>query len=265
MVRNRRPSAEPVFAILVKKFIAACLLAGFTVCTADADIIYFRDGMKTICQERAWEEDDQVKCEYGGWTITYQKADVLRILKTTPPKSKAQPEKQPLSVQKPAPSQASPEKIAVPKTRGTAFYDPRRPFKYWSDKNSKHKTYQEAVQALAEKYGRSPEWIQAHMGDSNDLEQIHRNLSDPTLSPDLPASNPQISNTPGIVFYNPRRSYPYWTSETSKHKSYKEAIEALAELYGRSPEWIRQNMGSSNDLTQINQNLSQRLSGETSH
>jgi len=253
-----------VFAILVKKIIAVCLLFGLTAFTADADIIYFRDGMKTVCQERAWEEGGQVKCEYGGWTITYQKADVLRILKTTPPKSKTQPEKMPLSVQKPAPSPASPEKIAVPKTKGTAFYDPRRPFKYWSDKNSKHTTYQEAIDALAEKYGRSSEWIQAHMGDSNDLEQIHRNLSEPTLSPDIPASNPKISNTPGIVFYNPRRSYPYWTSETAKHKSYQEAIEALAELYGRSPEWVRQNMGASNDLTQIHQNLSQQLSKGTS-
>jgi len=253
-----------VFTILVKKIVAACLLSALTVFAADADIIYFKDGLKTICQERAWEENDQVKCEYGGWTISYQKTDVLRILKTTPPKSKVQPEKKTQSVPEPASSKASPEKITVPKTKGTAFYDPRRPFKYWSDKNSKHKTYQEAVQALAQKYGRSSEYIQAHMGDSNDLEQIHSNLSDPNFSPDTPAANPQPAKTPGIVFYNPRRPHPYWTSESAQHNNYQDAIQALADQYGRPPEWIQQNMGSTNDLTEIHQNLSQRLAAGTS-
>jgi len=32
---------------------------------AGADIIHFKDGMKTVCQGKAWEEKDEVRCEYG--------------------------------------------------------------------------------------------------------------------------------------------------------------------------------------------------------
>jgi hypothetical protein len=70
----------------VKVLIMACLLTGFIVFPASADIIYFKDGMKTICQERSWEENGEIKCEYAGWVISYQKADILRIVKTTRPK-----------------------------------------------------------------------------------------------------------------------------------------------------------------------------------
>ncbi|MGD8342198.1 MAG: hypothetical protein PVH53_01330, partial [Desulfobacterales bacterium] len=46
---------------------------------AQADIIFFKDGMKTVCQEKAWEEGQEVKCEYEGTVLSYQKKDVLRI------------------------------------------------------------------------------------------------------------------------------------------------------------------------------------------
>ncbi|MBT8365402.1 MAG: hypothetical protein KJP23_11915 [Deltaproteobacteria bacterium] len=75
----------------MKKFVAACLFPVFLAITADADIIYFKDGMKTICQDKAWEENDQVKCEYAGWILTYQKSDVLRILKSRSSKPTTQP------------------------------------------------------------------------------------------------------------------------------------------------------------------------------
>ena len=48
---------------------------------ASADIIYFKDGMKTICQEKAWEENGEIKCEYEGVVLIYSKTDVLRIQK----------------------------------------------------------------------------------------------------------------------------------------------------------------------------------------
>ena len=47
-----------------------------------ADIIFFKDGMKTVCQHRAWEEEGEVKCEYEGTILIYQKKDVDRIEKT---------------------------------------------------------------------------------------------------------------------------------------------------------------------------------------
>ena len=144
--------------------------------TAAADIIYFKDGLKTICQERAWEEGDQVKCEYGGWIIQYQKSDVLRILRTTPPKRGAPPDKSLRITKKNEPVQSITQKNPPSNTGGVAFYDPRRPLKYWTNQNTGHNSYKEAIQALAKKYKRSPEWIQQNMGQSNDLAEIHQNL-----------------------------------------------------------------------------------------
>lgn len=261
----------------MKVFITACLFAGVIVFPARADIIYFKDGMKTICEERAWEKDGEIKCEYAGWVITYQKTDVLRILKTTPSKKSTPPVKK-VTVKKSTPTvkQTQPEKkpaATQPETRasvrkkissspdqpgGPVFYDPRRPYKYWADKNSKHKSYKQALQALAKKYNRTPEWIQSNMGDTNDLAQIHRNLSDPQLKPVAPKSVTGANQKPEVMFYNPRRPYPYWTGEKSKHKSYKAAIQALAKKYDRSPEWIKQNMGATNDLIEIHGNLKKR-------
>jgi len=48
--------------------------------------------MKTICQEKAWEEDGQIKCEFAGWVLTYPKNEVLRIIKTKTVKQAAPPE-----------------------------------------------------------------------------------------------------------------------------------------------------------------------------
>jgi hypothetical protein len=70
---------------VVKKVAIACLLLALSALTGRADIIYFKDGLKTICQEKTWDEDGQVKCEYGGWIISYHKSDFLIIIKTTPP------------------------------------------------------------------------------------------------------------------------------------------------------------------------------------
>ena len=248
----------------MKKVVVACLFLVLLAFTAKADIIYFKDGLKTICQERAWEENDQVKCEYGGWVINYQKSDVLRILKTTPPKRAAQPEKKPQVIKKTEPAQGITKKIPPPNVGGLAFYDPRRPDKYWTDKNSKHKNYKEAIQALANKYDRPPEWIQANMGDTNDLAEIHRNLAEPDLDQTYTTAKPSVKKHPKIDFYSPRRPFPYWTDASTKHKSYKEAIQALAQNYEHSPEWIQQNMGQTNDLSEIHQNLRARQSAESS-
>ena len=40
----------------------------------------------------------------------------------------------------------------------------------------KHKSYNEAIRTLAEKYGQSMQWVQENMGNSNDLNEIHENL-----------------------------------------------------------------------------------------
>ena len=144
------------------------------------------------------------------------------------------------------------------KPTGPSFYDPRRPYKYWTGKDSKHKSYQEAIQALAEKYQQSVQWIQANMGDTNDLEQIHQNLANNDLDPNRPAAERPVAKPGSIAFYNPRREFPYWTSKETKHKSYREAIQTLARKYEQSAEWIQANMGNSNDLNEIHQELTAR-------
>ncbi len=266
----------------MKVFVTACLFAGFIVFPAYADIIYFKDGMKTICQERAWEEDGEIKCEYAGWVISYQKNDILRILKTTRTKKKTAPKKTAsANKQAPATKPAQPDKnrpvtqttatgIVTKKfrttsnqTSGPIFYDPRRPYKYWADKNSKHKNYKQAIQALAKKYDRTPQWVQTHMGDTNDLAQIHRNLTKPQSKQIVTKALPRTNQTPEVVFYNPRRPYPYWSANKSKHKSYKEAIQALAKQYDRAPDWIKLNMGATNDLHKIHQNLVERKAADS--
>ena len=265
----------------MKRIITACLMTGFFVCPVHADTIYFKDGMKTICQDRAWEEGGEIKCEYGGWTITYKKVDILRIVKTAKPKKTpalqpttttnqttsptrtAKPDKKRPGTSTTASETAAAKLQTKPKqSTGLVFYDPRRPYKYWSDQNSKHKTYQAAIAALAQKYKATPEWIQANMGDTNDLAQIHRNLAQTTPKQISSKIQPTTSSTVEIGFYNPRRPYPYWTDEKSKHKTFKEAIHALAKQYDRSADWIKLNMGSTNDLNLIHRTLKERKAAE---
>ena len=251
-----------------------CALVAMIVFSADADIIYFKDGMKTICQEKAWEENEEVKCEYGGWVLSYQKSEVLRIVKTTPDKptapqkSKGQMVKnEPKIKTQNKPKETKPQKEGdsknIKKPEGIAFYDPRRPFKYWSGPTSKHKTYREAVEALAKKYQKSPDWIQTHMGDTNDLEELHKNLANPKITVEISAEQPSQTESSGIEFYNPRRKNPYWTDESSQHKTFQDAIDTLAKKYDRSPTWVKENMGTSNDLNAIHQNLANPNSAES--
>ena len=247
----------------MKVFVTACLFAGLIVLPAKADIIYFKDGMKTICQEKAWEENGEIKCEYGGWIISYQKNDVLRIVSTIRKKKTPPADKKP-QVGHTTPKASAEKKIKSPRSKSTGpvFYDPRRPAQYWAGINSKHKSYKEAIQALAKNHKSTPQWVQTHMGDSNDLAQIHRNLANPQSNQSVPVAQPAAIKTAGIVFYNPRRPFPYWTGKNSKHKSYKNAIQSLAKKYERSPEWVKANMGATNDLKQIHQNLRDRKAAD---
>ncbi len=247
----------------MKKIAAACLFSVLSALATRADIIYFKDGLKTVCQDKAWEENGQVKCEYGGWTITYKKSDVLRILSTTPPTQTDPPTSPPPVQTKIKPAQSgSPKQIQSP-SAGIAFYDPRRPLVYWTDENTKHKSYKAAIQALADQYDRPADWIQTHMGDTNDLSEIHRNLAKSNLDQaQTPTKRPEKIK-PKLEFYNPRRPSPYWTDVSSKHKGYHEAIQALAQKYDRPAEWIKQYMGQTNDLAQIHQNLQVQKNTET--
>ncbi len=62
-------------------------------------------------------------------------------------------------------------------TSGILFYDPRRAEKYWVSPDSRCRTMEEAVGILAKQYEQTPDWIIAHLGETNDLVEIHRNLA----------------------------------------------------------------------------------------
>jgi hypothetical protein len=248
----------------VKHIFFLCLAIIIVPVICGADIIYFTDGMKTVCTEKAWEENGEIKCEYEGVILSYQKKDVLRIEKRrnekiVEDKPTPQPTLPKKGAQKPAPQKKT-SKAANTRNKSLAskeieFYNPRRPQKYWINPTSKYNTFKEAMSALARQYDRSPEWIQKYMGDSNDLAEIHKNLARMKLNAPIEAQTDKIEKIPETLFYNPRRPQKYWTNPTSKHNTFKEAISALARQYDRSPEWIKKHMGKTNDLNEIHQNL----------
>ena len=243
--------------------------------------------MKTVCQEKAWEEGQEVKCEYEGTVLSYQKKDVLRIQqmkaeKKAPAAEPLKPAKQaaaatvaPSSDVKPPDAKPKPpdkKKTTAPpvqptagsRTKGLEFYNPRRPQKYWTSAVSKHQTFKEAIAALARQYDRSPDWIKQQMGETNDLDEIHRNLGHSKVNAPVETKVQPEKTVPDMLFYNPRRPYKYWTSATAKHKTFNEAVDALSAQYGRSQQWVQQYMGASNSLEEIHQNLNNQKLSESS-
>lgn len=69
----------------------------------------------------------------------------------------------------------------------------------------------------------------------------------------------------GLSFYNPRRSLRYRISKVSAYHDLKDALNALAKMYGRSAEWVTVHMGEENDLQIIHQKLIARRNLETEY
>jgi hypothetical protein len=92
-------------------------------------------------------------------------------------------------------------------------------------------------------------------------------LASPRPADPSPGAEPGSATSPapqgprGVLFYDPRRPHKYWSSETRHHDTFREAISALAQEFNRSPQWVEQNMGASNELNEVRQNLAARLSG----
>jgi hypothetical protein len=267
----------------VKKIALAYLAIILVPLNLNADIIFFKDGMKTVCEDRAWAEGAEVKCEYQGLVLTYQKNDVLRIEKIEPEKSSPKNEASSKTAsgpagQPPGTKQPSSLKKAVLKKKlqspannagslkatGLEFYNPRRPYKYWTGKNAKYNTFKEAVAALSAQYERSPEWIQHHMGTTNSIDEIHRNLRNREQNAPVKIQAGDNETAPEILFYDPRRPRKYWTSTTAKHNTFQEAIAVLAEKYERSTEWVQQHIGNTNNLNEVHQNLANNKLAESS-
>jgi hypothetical protein len=307
---NKRGSIS-ADAILLRRIISIALTALLYCHPAAADIIHFKDGMRTLCQGRAWEEKDEVRCEHQGGVLVYLKADVQFIEKTLPsdplpenppdappdpaaarrpappappaaaapaapapppPAEAVQPASPPPAA--PAPSAASPSVTPPPRVApkfpsgppkpesGLMFYDPRRPKRYWSSETRHHDSFPEAVAALAAEYDRPPEWVERHLGDTNDLVEIRHILEAQLSAPAEAEAPPETAAEAPVDFYNPRRPQPYWSSESGRHATYAEAVHALAKEFSETPEWVESHMGESNDLNEIRRNLSRLKSGE---
>jgi hypothetical protein len=178
---------------------------------------------------------------------TGAKADVPA--KTATAKAKAEP---PANSATP---KAPPAGVSSSQVDGILFYNPRRPYKYWTGPTSKHRTLKEALATLAKQFDRDPQWVADNLGKTNDLGDIYRNLN-----PDQGIASSKVKPvaTPrGFLFYDPRRPYKFWTGAASKHRNLKEALAALAKQYDRPSEWVKAHMGESNDLGEIHKNLMQ--------
>jgi hypothetical protein len=180
--------------------------------------------------------------------------------------------------------------------RNISFYDPHRPKRYWSSQNSRHTTLKDAVDALAAIYGRSSEWVEANMGDENDLGSIHLRLlaaqasgttkenRAPNVQPELPEpvfhddgrdlqqpalpeSAPEwksLDMPEDLRFYDPRRERKYWIDSRSRFDTYGEATAALASQYGVPVQWIEAHIGHTNRLKEIHVTIRNTLSGHLS-
>ncbi len=65
----------------------------------------------------------------------------------------------------------------TPAEKSIEFYNPRRPAKYWTSETAHFNSLAEAVQALAREFSETPEWVESHMAESNDLNVIRQSLS----------------------------------------------------------------------------------------
>ena len=112
----------------MKKFALIFYLIILIPFNAAADIIFFKDGMKTVCQEKAWEEEGEVRCEYDGAILSYEKKDVIRIEKTRIEKQpESLPDKEPQMPSKAAVKQAtSVSKIKKPDPSGKKSSAPKK-------------------------------------------------------------------------------------------------------------------------------------------
>ncbi len=142
------------------------------------------------------------------------------------------------------------------------FYNPRRDYKYWSGPNTRHHTLSEAIAALATKFDRTPEWVKQHLGETNDLAQIYRNLSHKQVKIENPGAADTLAAN-GLMFYDPRRQYKFHLGAKLKFRTLDEAAAALGRQYDRSPEWVKQHLGETNDVGEIHQNLTRAKAAES--
>lgn len=177
----------------------SCLVAMFLLHDASSDLIVLKDGTREE-SNRVWESEAYVHFILKGTKtveVRFAKEFVDHIERA--PENKEQPsvpeepatgvvsadlpvrnapnqQKSEVEKEKKEFSPAVFEKKIVEENKGVSFYDPRRPKRYWANKNAGYKTLEEALSDLARAYGRSVEWVRQNMGEENDLGLIHASL-----------------------------------------------------------------------------------------
>jgi hypothetical protein len=71
---------------------------------------------------------------------------------------------------------ASAAAAVPPPAAAVEFYHPRRAHKYMTGPAAGHDSFQAAVDALGREFDRPDDWVERHMGETNDLDQIRLNL-----------------------------------------------------------------------------------------
>lgn len=258
----------------------------------NADRIYLKDGT-VIVSDKVWQTRDHVHFILKGTQnveIRYANEIVAKIeshgKSFTPGKAAAaHPTSRQLTTatQKPVnkernasenavagekrsqPSQANVQvdKSAVTANRGLIFYDPHRKKRYWASRNSKHDTLAGALQALARQYGRTPHWVASHVGQENNLSEIHANLiQSREMETSTKATQKSNQVSAQRLFFDDGRKYPYHIGPGRDFQTRKAALEALAKQYHQSEEWVNRLIGDQTDLDAVHRILAQAAVAE---
>ena len=278
------------FRPLWNTILLACFLA--TVSLGSADRIFLKDGT-VIVSDKVWQSDAHVHFILQGTQgveIRYSKEIVEKIetrgqtlkpVLAEKPRNDSAPRKQldpgtdtlrhkNATAAAAATGVSSTQQKAAIGDRtivshhGLSFYDPRREKRYWASRNSKHDTLNNALQALAEMYGRTPQWVAANMGDQNDLEQIHACLKQRQQAESTAETKPKDPSMPASrYFYAKGEELPYRIGSGRAFKTRDAAIEALAHQYHQSVEWVDKRITDQTEVVAIHQILSQSATENT--
>jgi hypothetical protein len=275
------------FRLVWNAVFVACFLAN--VASGSADRIFLKDGT-IVVSDKVWQTDAHVHFILQGTQgveIRYAKEIVakfethgqtLKPIVSEKPRHDAAPRNQlkpgsDVNPPKGEPVEAatatgvpSPERTAsivnstVASNHGLSFYDPRRDKRYWASRNSKHDTLDSALLALADMYGRTTQWVAAHMGDQNDLEQIHACLTQRKQAESTAEAKPKDPSKPAPRhFYTEGGKLPYSIGSGRSFKTRDAAIEALARQYHQSVEWVDQRITNQTDVDAIDQILNRSV------
>ena len=225
-------------------------------------MIYLKDGT-VIKAAKVWEEDGLVRFylpDYDGITITYTKDIIERIEKDDGESATKEQE----TVQ----TKEAPRK-EIKNTQATAPTQKTKPIE---DEPSQASPTQKPAPATIEKKdpvvkadqkpspasdaGNAPAPVNRKTVAPSDISSVQVQKAGLQPAPAAGSETPAYSQYDDLLFYNPRRTYKYWSGPDTKHNTLKEAIAALATKFDSSPEWVEQNLGDTNSLGQIYRNLS---------